>query len=101
MEVLHTIKRAQTSNCVSFKHIIRKNKYIAIAATQMNNECFQKWQLWKTDLYWPDPKDCPYYCLRLFVCVCVCVCVSVVHPSSAQVLQSILMKLGHMDHWGT
>ena len=37
---------------------------------------------------WPDPKDCPYYCLRLlarseglplllpaFVCLCVCVCV--------------------------
>ena len=53
--------------------------------------------------YWPYPKDCPYYCLRLFVCVCVCVCVclSVVHPSSAHVLQSILMKLGHLDHWGT
>ena len=48
-----------------------------------------------------DPKDCPYYCLRLFVCLCVSVCLSVVHPSSAQVLQSILMKLGHMDHWGT
>ena len=26
---------------------------------------------------WPDPKDCPYYCLRLSVCVCVCVCLSV------------------------
>ena len=56
---------------------------------------------------WPDPKDCPYYCLRLFVCLCVClsvcvsVCVSVVHPPSAQVLQSILMKLGQMDQWGT
>ena len=50
-----------------------------------------------SDFYWPDPKDCPYYCLRLFVCVCVCVCVSVVHPPSAQVLQSILIKLGHMD----
>ena len=35
------------------------------------------------------------------VCLCVCVCLSVVHPSSAQVLQSILMKRGHMDHWGT
>ena len=51
--------------------------------------------------FWPDPKDCPYYCLRLFVgpirrialiiacvclsvclcvCVCVCVCLSVCRP---------------------
>ena len=29
------------------------------------------------------------------------VCLSVVHPPSAQVLQSNLIKLGHMDHWGT
>ena len=50
---------------------------------------------------WPDPKDCPYYCLRLFVCLSVCLCVCVVHPPSAQVRQSILIKLGQMDHWGT
>ena len=29
----------------------------------------------------------------MFACVCVC--------PSAQVLQSNLIKLGHMDHWGT
>ena len=40
-------------------------------------------------------------CLSVCVCVCLCVCLSVVHPPSAQVLQSILIKLGHMDHWGT
>ena len=28
-----------------------------------------------TPFCWPDPKDCPYYCLRLFVCLCVCVSV--------------------------
>ena len=43
----------------------------------------------------------------LFACVCVracvraCVRVCLVHPPSAQVLQSNLIKLGHMDHWGT
>ena len=41
--------------------------------------------------------------IMLVVCVChsVCLCLSVVHPPSAQVLQSNLIKLGHMDHWGT
>ena len=37
----------------------------------------------------------------IIACVCLCVCVCVVHPPSAQVLQSNLIKLGHMDHWGT
>ena len=59
---------------------------------------------------WPDPKDCPYYCLRLlarsekdchYYCLRLFACLSVVHPPSAQVLQSNLIKLGHMDHWGT
>ena len=31
---------------------------------------------------WPDPKDCPYYCLRLFVCVCVCLSSTLLAPKS-------------------
>ena len=42
-----------------------------------------------------------FVCLCVCVCACLSVCLSVVHPPSAQVLQSILIKLGHMDHWGT